>query len=118
MLPPKQRFRDSRYRYTEFCRCIECRYKQGCLYIFFYQSPYPKINEDTKEMPYLRSIALPKVRNQQGQSKRHIKNNNKKTNKLQTSTNRTNVRKTLRLAVSSPSEVMAMLKGLKNTRTK
>ena len=31
---------------------------------------------------------------------------------------RTNVRKALRLALSSPSEVIAMLKGLKNTRTK
>ena len=29
-----------------------------------------------------------------------------------------NVRKALRLALSSPSEVIAMLKGLKNTRTK
>ena len=37
---------------------------------------------------------------------------------MQTSTNRTNVRKALRLALSSPSEVIAMLKGLKNTRTK
>ena len=36
----------------------------------------------------------------------------------QTSTNRTNVRKALRLALSSPSEVIAMLKELKNTRTK
>ena len=36
----------------------------------------------------------------------------------QRSTNRTNVRKALRLALSSPSEVTAMLKGLKNTRTK
>ena len=31
---------------------------------------------------------------------------------------RTNVRKALRLALSSPSEIVAMLKGLKNTRTK
>ena len=37
---------------------------------------------------------------------------------IQTSTNRTNVRKALRLAISSPSEVIAILKGLKNTRTK
>ena len=37
---------------------------------------------------------------------------------IQTSTNRTNVRKALRLALSSPSEVIAILKGLKNTRTK
>ena len=36
---------------------------------------------------------------------------------IQTSTNRTNVRKALRLALSSPSEVIAILKGLKNTRT-
>ena len=36
----------------------------------------------------------------------------------ETSTNQTNVRKALRLALSSPSEVIAMLKGLKNTRTK
>ena len=34
------------------------------------------------------------------------------------STYRTNVRKSLRLALSSPSEVTAMLKGLKNTKTK
>ena len=40
------------------------------------------------------------------------------TDKNQTSANRTNVRKALRLAISSPSEVIAMLKGLKNTRTK
>ena len=32
---------------------------------------------------------------------------------IQTSTNRTNVRKALRLALSSPSEVIAILKGLK-----
>ena len=32
--------------------------------------------------------------------------------------NRTNVRKALRLALSSPSEVIAKLKGLKNIRTK
>ena len=37
---------------------------------------------------------------------------------IQTSTNRTNVQKALRFALSSPSEVIAMLKGLKNTRTK
>ena len=36
----------------------------------------------------------------------------------QTSTNRTNVRKILRLALSFPSEVIAMLKGLKTTRIK
>ena len=39
----------------------------------------------------------------------------------QTSANRTNVRKALRLALSSPSEVIAILKGLRkknNTRTK
>ena len=35
----------------------------------------------------------------------------------QTSANRTNVRKALRSALSSPSEVIAMLKGLKNIRT-
>ena len=35
---------------------------------------------------------------------------------IQTSTNRTNVRKALRLALSSPSEVTAILKGLKNTK--
>ena len=32
---------------------------------------------------------------------------------IQTSTNRSNIRKALRLALSSPSEVIAMLKGLK-----
>ena len=37
---------------------------------------------------------------------------------MQTSTNRSNIRKALRLALSSPSEVIAMLKRLKNTRTK
>ena len=37
---------------------------------------------------------------------------------IQTSTNRTNVRKALRLALSSLSEVIAILKGLKNARTK
>ena len=37
---------------------------------------------------------------------------------IQTSTNQTNVRKALKLALSSPSEVIAVLKGLKNTRTK
>ena len=36
----------------------------------------------------------------------------------QTSANRTNVRKALRLALTSPSEVIAKLKGLKNTRIK
>ena len=35
---------------------------------------------------------------------------------IQTSTNRTNVRKALRLALSSKSEVIAMPEGLKNTR--
>ena len=37
---------------------------------------------------------------------------------IQTSTNRVDVRKALRLALSSSSEVIAILKGLKNTRTK
>ena len=37
---------------------------------------------------------------------------------IQTSSNRTNARKALRLAFSSQSEVIATLKGLKNTRTK
>ena len=37
---------------------------------------------------------------------------------IQTSTNWTNVRKALGLALSSPSEVIAMIKVLKNTRTK
>ena len=37
---------------------------------------------------------------------------------IKTSTNRTNVRKAPGLALSSPSEVIALLKGLKNTRTK
>ena len=37
---------------------------------------------------------------------------------IQRSTNRTNVRKALRLTLSSPSEVIAILKGLKNARTK
>ena len=37
---------------------------------------------------------------------------------IQTSTNQTNVRKALRLALSPPSEVIAMLNGLKNTRWK
>ena len=36
----------------------------------------------------------------------------------QTIANRTNARKALRLALSSTSEVITMLKGLKNTRTK
>ena len=36
----------------------------------------------------------------------------------QTSANRTNARKAPKLALSSQSEVIAMLKGLKNTRTK
>ena len=37
---------------------------------------------------------------------------------IQTSTNRTNVRKALRLALSSPSEVIAILKGLKKHKNK
>ena len=39
----------------------------------------------------------------------------RKQKKKQTSANRKNVRKALRLALSSPNEVIAMLKGLKNT---
>ena len=35
---------------------------------------------------------------------------------IQTSTNQTNVRNALRLALSSPSEAIAMLKGLKKTQ--
>ena len=35
-----------------------------------------------------------------------------------TSANQTNIRKALRFALPSPNEVIAMLKGLKNTRTK
>ena len=46
-----------------------------------------------------------------------LKRKRKPTN-LNKHTNRTNVRKELRLALSSPSEVIAILKGLKNTRTK
>ena len=37
---------------------------------------------------------------------------------IQTSTNRSNVRKALRLALSSPSEVIAMIKGLKKHKNK
>ena len=37
---------------------------------------------------------------------------------IQKCTNRTNLQKALRLALSSPNEVIAMLKGLKSTRTK
>ena len=37
---------------------------------------------------------------------------------IQISTNQTNIRKALRLTLSSPSEVIAILKGLKNTKTK
>ena len=37
---------------------------------------------------------------------------------IQTSASRTNVRKAPRLSLSCPSEVIEMLKGLKNTRTK
>ena len=36
----------------------------------------------------------------------------------QTSANQTNVRKAISLVLSFPGEVIAMLKGLKNTRTK
>ena len=42
----------------------------------------------------------------------------KENRQIQTSTNLTNVRKALRLALSSQSEVIAILKGPKNTRTK
>ena len=34
LLPLKQKFRDSHCHYNEFSRCIECRYKKGCLYLF------------------------------------------------------------------------------------
>ena len=54
-------------------------------------------------MPQSQTAALPKYQEEE------------ETDKTKTSTNRTNVRKALRLALSSPSEVIAMLKGLKNT---
>ena len=40
------------------------------------------------------------------------------TDKSKQAQNRTNVRKALRLALSSPNKVIAIQKGLKNTRTK
>ena len=50
--------------------------------------------------------------------KKKKKTRGRRNRQNQTSANRTNIRKALRLALISPSEVIAMLKGLKNTRTK
>ena len=58
-------------------------------------------------MPQSQTAALPRHQ-EEGETD--------KTNQI--STNRTNVQKALRLALSSPSEVIAILKGLQNTRTK
>ena len=86
---------------------------------------YPKadlhhINADTKKgkrkvqgVPQSQTAALPRPQEEEETDK--SKQGNRQ---IQTSTNRTNLRKALRLALSSPSEVIAILKGLKNTRTK
>ena len=65
-----------------------------------------KVREKSRECHNHKPQPFPDPR---GRENRHI----------QTSTKRTNVRKALRLALSSPSEVIAILKRLKkNTRTK
>ena len=56
------------------------------------------------EVPQSQTAALPRHQEEEETDK--------------TSANRTNVRKALRLALSTQSEVIAMLKGLKNTGTK
>ena len=57
-------------------------------------------------VPHSQTAALP----------RHQEEENNQQN--QTCTNQTNVRKALRFALSSSNEVIAMLKGLKTTKTK
>ena len=60
-----------------------------------------------QEVPQSQTAALPRPQEEEETDK-----------SKQGQTNRTHVRKALRLTLSSPSEVIAILKGLKNTRTK
>ena len=66
------------------------------------------------------TICIKKVREKSRESHNHKPQPfpDTKRKRKPTNPNRTNVRKALKLALSSPSEVIAMLKGLKNTRTK
>ena len=81
--------------------------QQYTIFLFFIQLflMIKKGKRKVQGVPQLQTAALP----------RHQEEGNRQ---IQTSTNQTNVRKALRVALSSPSEVIAMLKGLKNTRTK
>ena len=62
-------------------------------------------------MPQSQTAAIPRHKEEEEKK-------TKKKKKKKKSRNRTNVRKAPRLALSSPSEVIASLKGLKNARTK
>ena len=63
-----------------------------------------KSKRKVQGVPQSQTVALPRHQEEE------------ETDKSKPSTNRTNARKALRLALSSSSEVIAMLKGLKNTR--
>ena len=78
------------------------------------------ISEDTQEMPQLQKKGKRKVQGvPQSQAialPRHQEE--EEIDKSKTSNNQINVRKALRLAISSPSEVIAVLKGREDTITK
>ena len=76
-------------------------------------------------VPHTQAASLPRHQEEETKKKKKKKKNKKKKKKKKnkqkkktktkkkTSANQTNVRKALRLALSSPSEVITMLKGLK-----
>ena len=66
---------------------------------YMYQTVSKKGKRKVQVVPQSQAAALPRHQNQ-------------------TVANRTNARKTLRLALSSPSEVIAMLKGLEKHKNK
>ena len=67
-----------------------------------------KVREKSRECHSHKPQPFPDSQTQRGRGNRQIRR----------STNRTNVRKALRLALSSPSEVIAILKGLKKHKNK
>ena len=63
-------------------------------------------NRKVQKVPQAQAAAFPRHQEEE------------ETDKTKQCANRTNVRKALRVALPSPSEVIAMLIGLKNIRTK
>ena len=92
-------------RYNVSVRCLVYDFKiEGYCYVFIAHTQINmNMEKKVKERPGSATITdRSPFKTPRGSGNRQI----------QTSTNSTNIRKALRLALSSPSEVIAMLKGL------